>query len=105
PVPGWAGVHGARMGGGAMAMREGEGGFTAPAGGALLLEPGGRDIMLMELTEPVPAGSTGEITLITEDGTEVTASVAARTFAGAEETYAPGQPAHTSTGATETHSS
>jgi len=105
PMAGLVELHETTMDGGAMVMREAQGGFIVPAGGTLLLEPGGRHIMLMELTEPVPAGSTVEITLITEDGTEVTASVAARTFAGAEETYAPGQPAHTSTGATETHSS
>ena len=104
PMAGMVELHETTMDGGAMVMREAQGGFLVPAGGTLLLEPGGRHIMLMDLTEALPAGRAVEITLITEDGTEVTASVAVRTFAGAEETYAPGQPTHTFPGATGTHS-
>ena len=54
--------------------------------------------MLMNLTEPVPAGTDVEVLLTSHDGATVTLVVPARTFAGAEETYAPGQETHTSSG-------
>lgn len=97
-------LHETSMDGGAMVMREAPDGFVVPSGGTLLLEPGGNHIMLMALTEPVPAGSDVVVTLTADDGTEVTVTVAARTFAGAQETYAPGQESHTSDGPTATHS-
>lgn len=89
-------LHETVMSGGTMVMREAEGGFVVPAGGTFVLEPGANHIMLLGLTGPVPAGSEVEVALTAEDGTEVTVVVAARTFAGAEETYAPGEETETS---------
>ena len=79
-----------------MVMREADGGLIVPAGGSLVLEPGGHHIMLMDLTDPVPAGADVEVVLQSEDAAEITVVVPARTFAGAEETYAPGEATHTS---------
>lgn len=91
PVATMVELHETVMTGGTMVMRESADGFVVPAGGTLLLEPGANHVMLLGLTAPVPSGSDVEVVLTAEDGTEVTVVVPARTFAGAEETYAPGQ--------------
>ncbi|MGA8044699.1 MAG: copper chaperone PCu(A)C [Dermatophilaceae bacterium] len=98
PVAGTVELHETVMSDEGMVMREADGGLVVPAGGSLVLEPGGHHIMLMDLTEPVPAGADVEVVLHSEDGAELTVVVPARTFAGAEETYAPGQQPHTSAG-------
>lgn len=46
-----------------------------PAGGALVLEPGGMHLMLMELTGPLEEGGTFPLTLIFETAGEVTVEV------------------------------
>lgn len=96
PVAGTVELHETVMSDEGMVMREADGGLVVPAGGSLVLEPGGHHIMLMDLTEPVPAGADVEVVLQSEDGAEATVVAPARTFAGAEETYAPAEPAHTS---------
>jgi copper(I)-binding protein len=98
PVAAMVELHETVMSDEGMVMREADGGLVVPAGGSLVLEPGGHHIMLMDLTEPIPAGADVEVVLRAEDGTEVTVVVPARTFAGAEETYAPGEESHTSSG-------
>jgi copper(I)-binding protein len=95
PVASTVELHETVMSGGTMVMREAAGGFVVPAGGSFVLEPGANHVMLLGLTAPVPAGSDVEVVLTAEDGTEVTVVVAARTFAGAEETYAPGEEGET----------
>lgn len=42
--------------------------FPVPAGGTLVLQPGGNHLMFMGLTEPIEAGSTVELTLEFESG-------------------------------------
>ncbi|KAB7745995.1 copper chaperone PCu(A)C [Nostocoides sp. F2B08] len=96
PVAGTVELHETVMSDAGMVMREADGGLVVPAGGSLVLEPGGHHIMLMDLTGPVPAGADVEVVLQSEDGAEATVVAPARTFAGAEETYAPAEPAHTS---------
>jgi periplasmic copper chaperone A len=98
-------LHETVMSDGAMVMREATDGFVVPAGGTFALEPGANHVMLLGLTGPVPAGSDVEVILTAEDGTEVVVVVAARTFAGAEETYVPGEESHTSMAPTATPSS
>lgn len=90
---------------GTMVMREAADGFVVPTGGTFVLEPGANHVMLLGLTGAVPAGSDVEVVLTAEDGTEVTIVVPARTFAGAEETYAPGEESDTSMAPTATPSS
>lgn len=98
-------LHETVMSDGTMVMREAAGGFVVPAGGTFVLEPGANHVMLLGLTAPVQAGSDVEVVLTAADGTEVTVVVAARTFAGAEETYAPGEEMDTSMTPTATPSS
>ena len=74
-------------GSGSMSMQEKEGGFVLPAGGTLVLEPGGNHLMLMGLTAPLVAGDEIEITLSFSDGSEFTFAAPAKDFSGANETY------------------
>jgi periplasmic copper chaperone A len=105
PVASIVELHETVMSDGTMVMREATDGFVVPAGGSFALEPGANHVMLLGLTSPVPAGSDVEVLLTAEDGTAVTAVVSARTFAGAEESYAPGEETHTSMAPTATPSS
>ncbi|MGY5766019.1 copper chaperone PCu(A)C [Brachybacterium sp. DNPG3] len=74
-------------GSGGMSMQEKEGGFAIPAGGTLVLEPGGNHIMLMDLAEPLLAGDVLELTLVFADGAEVPMSATIKDFTGADENY------------------
>src|SRR5690606_33423212 len=58
-------------GSGGMVMRERDGGFTVPAGGALTLEPGGDHVMLLGLSAPIVAGDEVELVLVFSDGSEL----------------------------------
>lgn len=73
---------------GAMVMRPTKDGFTIPAGGKLVLEPGSFHIMLMMLTEPLVNGKAIDITLQTDLG-DVPLAVPVRTFSGGDESYEP----------------
>lgn len=75
---------------GAMVMRTKEGGLTVPAGGEAALAPGGDHLMLMELSAPVQAGAEHVLTLELSDGSTLTVTAPARTFAGAKESYDEG---------------
>lgn len=77
----------ASEGSGGMSMEEKEGGFPIPAGGELLLEPGGDHIMLMGLTAPLLPGDQVELVLEFEDGTEQPMTATVKDFAGAQESY------------------
>ena len=81
----------AEDGSGGMSMKEVEGGLDLPAGGELLLEPGGHNLMLMGIPEPLQPGDAVEITLEFEDGTELAFTADVKDFAGAQENYAPGE--------------
>jgi len=72
---------------GTMVMRPKEGGFVIPAHGSLTLAPGGLHIMLMGLTAPVKPGDEVTVTLSADDGTTLTITAPARSFAGANESY------------------
>lgn len=74
---------------GGMSMKEKEGGFELPAGGELVLEPGGHHLMLMSLTDPLQPGAGVELVLQFDDGTEVPFTATVKDFAGANEEYAP----------------
>lgn len=74
---------------GAMVMTPVEGGFTVPAEGEHVLEPGADHIMLMELTGPLQAGDEVELSLETADGEVIEVVAAVRTFAGGQEEYEP----------------
>lgn len=76
-------------GSGGMSMTEKEGGFPLPAGGELVLEPGGDHIMLMDLPAPLLPGDEVELTLLFEDGTEHPYTATVKDFTGAQEHYEP----------------
>lgn len=76
-------------GSGGMSMQEKEGGFAIPAGDELRLEPGGDHIMLMDLTAPLLAGDTVEVTLQFAGGAELPITATVKDFAGAQENYSP----------------
>ena len=82
-------LHETIPGGSGMMMQEREDGFVIPAGGELVLAPGGNHIMLMELDEPITTGQ--QITLTLEfDDVEQDVTVSARDFMGGEEEYVGG---------------
>ncbi|MEM0928966.1 MAG: copper chaperone PCu(A)C [Pseudomonadota bacterium] len=54
---------------GVMRMRPVDG-YDLPAGGKVVLEPGGNHLMLMAITQPLEAGQTRQVTLQFESGTE-----------------------------------
>ncbi|MCC3281328.1 copper chaperone PCu(A)C [Arthrobacter caoxuetaonis] len=90
PSAGMVELHEMAMGAdGAMTMQEIEGGFTVPAGGEYVLEPGGSHLMLMQLEAGLLAGDTVDITLELADGSTLDVQATAKDFAGANETYAP----------------
>jgi periplasmic copper chaperone A len=75
-------IHETLMGDdGTMQMQEREEGFVIPAGGAFVLEPGGPHIMMIDID---PAEFVGDIdvTMIFDDGTEVTVTAPVRSIAG-----------------------
>lgn len=74
---------------GSMVMTPVEGGFTVPAEGEHVLEPGADHIMLMELTDPLQPGDEVELRLETADGEVIEVVAAVRTFAGGQEEYEP----------------
>ena len=49
-----------------------------PAGGTVMLEPGGYHVMLMQLAEPLVTGATFEVTLSFENAGDMTVSVEVR---------------------------
>lgn len=72
---------------GAMVMREVDGGFVIPAGGALTLEPGGAHLMLMGLTAPLRAGEEVTVTLTFSDDSSLEFTAPVKDYSGANETY------------------
>lgn len=72
---------------GQMVMRKVEQGFVIPAGGTLLLEPGGDHIMLMGLTAPLLAGEEATFTLTFSDGSQLDFAAPVKDYAGANESY------------------
>lgn len=83
-------LHETVPGGSGMSMREKKDGFQIPAGGELVLQPGGNHIMLMDLTEPITTGQQIVLTLEFAGGQEQDVTVSARSFEGGNENYEPG---------------
>lgn len=75
---------------GQMVMREREEGFVIPAGGSLVLEPGGDHLMLMGLTAALPPGEEVAFTLAFADGSTLVFTAVVKDYAGGEETYEHG---------------
>ena len=87
PVADMVELHESVTSGATTTMREVEGGFSIPAGGAFELAPGGNHIMLMELNAALLPGDEVPVTLTFDDGSTVEVTVLAKSYAGAEENY------------------
>lgn len=73
---------------GQMVMRRTEEGLVVEAGSHLHLAPGGPHVMLMGLTQELPAGSEEiECTLAFDDGTERTVTAPVMEFTEEQDTY------------------
>ena len=90
-------LHEVVMKDGASVMQQKRNGFTIPAGGSLVLQPGGNHIMLMNLAKPVAAGDMVSVTLTTSTGAQVTFKAVGKVFQGGNETYNAATPAPTGT--------
>ncbi|HSL73661.1 MAG TPA: copper chaperone PCu(A)C [Ilumatobacteraceae bacterium] len=75
-------IHETLMGDdGTMQMRERDEGFVIPAGGSFVLEPGGPHIMLIDI-DPADITDSVDVTLIFDDGTELTVTAEVRALDG-----------------------
>ncbi len=74
---------------GQMVMQEAEDGLTVPAGGELVLKPGGEHLMLMGLKDAVKPGSEITITVTFKGGATQDLTFPVREFDGAKESYSP----------------
>lgn len=87
------------VGTGAQARMEPTSAFTINPGVAAILRPGGDHIMVMDLEKPLAVGDVIDVTLTTAEGQKVTFTATAKTFTGADESYAPtSSPAMSSPG-------
>lgn len=68
-------------------MQVKSGGITVPAGGEYLLKPGGDHLMIMDINDPIEAGSTVKVTLNFSNGKSVTVNSEVRTIASGQENY------------------
>ena len=59
-------IHEMKMEGSVMRMRELEKGLEIPAGGTVMLQPGGYHVMFMQLKEPFKEGAKIPVTLVFE---------------------------------------
>lgn len=75
---------------GEMIMQEVAGkGILIPAGGSVVLKPGGYHVMYLGLLETIPVGSTIALTLEFSNGSSLKVEPVAREIANANETYDP----------------
>jgi len=56
-------LHETTMTDGSMGMQEVEGGIAVPAGGTVILEPGGLHVMCMAVTQPLVVGDSVDLVL------------------------------------------
>ncbi|QBE47843.1 copper chaperone PCu(A)C [Leucobacter triazinivorans] len=97
PAAGMVELHETVTSGAEATMREVEDGFAIPAGGSVVLEPGGNHIMFMDLAEPLLAGDEVPLVLHFDDGSTLEVTVLVKDFAGAQENY-EGSDAHDDAG-------
>ena len=68
-------------------MQESESGFVIPAGGSLVLEPGGDHFMFIGLNQELLAGETVTVTVHFVDGEPLTIDATVKDFTGGNEPY------------------
>jgi copper(I)-binding protein len=81
PVAGVAEIHEMKMDGSVMTMRP-IGALELPAGKTVELKPGGLHLMLMDLKQPLAAGSSVPLTLVLKDGRGVESRVETQLHVG-----------------------
>ena len=91
PAAGMVELHETVMVDGQMQMQQDPEGFTIPAGGTFVLEPGGYHIMLMGLPASIAPGEEVPITLTLSNGRTLEYTTVAKDFAGGNESYAPSE--------------
>ncbi|MCP3426379.1 copper chaperone PCu(A)C [Rothia sp. AR01] len=74
---------------GVSTMREKSGGFAIEPGASLTLEPGGDHFMFMGLTCSLMAGDDAEVTVTTDDGSQLSFEAPIRDYQAAQENYDP----------------
>ncbi len=74
-------------------MHKTKGDLPIPAGGDLVLKPGGYHIMFMDLKKPLKAGDNADFTLEFADGSTQKVSAVIKDYAGAKENYGDGHGA------------
>ena len=82
-------IHETKMENGIMKMREISGGLPVPAGGSVVLKPGGYHVMLIDLNRPLKAGETFPVTLVFEKAGKVSITVSVQSM-GATHDSMPG---------------
>jgi len=82
-------IHETKMENGIMKMREISGGLPVPAGGSVVLKPGGYHVMLIDLNKPLKAGETFPVTLVFEKAGKVSITVSVQSM-GATHDSMPG---------------
>lgn len=88
-------LHEMAMVDGASVMREIDGGIVLAAGKGQLLQPGGMHVMLMGLTEELPAGAEVDLVLELADGSTLEVNAPVKAFTEEDEHYhAPGTGDH-----------
>ena len=73
--------------GSTMVMKPVEGGHVIPAGGELVLAPGGNHIMFMQLMKDLVAGETVTYVITFEDGSTLNVDAQVKDYTGANEEY------------------
>ncbi len=68
---------------GTMQMQQREDGFAVPAGGSFTLEPGGPHVMMLDI-DPADFVGEVEVTMIFDDGTELTVAAPVRGIDGTD---------------------
>ncbi|MGB3483301.1 MAG: copper chaperone PCu(A)C [Mycobacterium sp.] len=89
PAAGSVELHEVASDGGAMVMRQKDGGFVLPAASEVELGPGGDHFMLMDITEPLLPGDNITIVATFDDGSTLPITAQVRDFPGADEQYDP----------------
>ncbi|WP_181149709.1 copper chaperone PCu(A)C [Arthrobacter sp. MYb227] len=77
--------------GGAMSMEPLDGPLVIPAHSSVNLEPGGKHIMFMNLTQELKAGTTITVVLNFADQSTQSVDFDIKDFSGAKESYAPAE--------------
>jgi periplasmic copper chaperone A len=80
-------VHEMKMDGSVMRMREVEKGLEIPAGGSVILAPGGYHLMMMGLKAPFKQGASVPVTLVFEKAGKIDVELAVEAMGASHATH------------------